>query len=54
MDRAGLYEVLDSYLGALGRRDPNAVRWAERPLISENNVMLEAGDGLWGTIESVG
>jgi hypothetical protein len=54
MDRAGLYEVLDSYLGALGRRDPNAVRWAERPLISENNVMLEAGDGLWGTIESLG
>lgn len=54
MDRAGLYEVLDSYLAALGRRDPNAVRWAEKPLISENNVMLEPGDGLWGTIESVG
>jgi len=54
MDRAGLYDVLDSYLWALRRRDPTAVRWAEKPLTSENNVMLEAGDGLWGTIESVG
>jgi hypothetical protein len=54
MDRAGLYEVLDAYLGALARRDAQAVRWAAAPLTSENNVMLEVGDGLWGTIEAVG
>jgi hypothetical protein len=30
MDRAELYDVLDTYLGALGRRDPKAVRWAEK------------------------
>ena len=54
MDRAGLYEVLDSYLRALGSRDARAVQWAPRALTSENNVMLGVGDGLWGTIESVG
>ena len=36
------------------RRDAQAVRWADAPLTSENNVMLEVGDGLWGTIEAVG
>jgi len=54
MDRAGLYELLDAYLAALARRDAQAVRWAAAPLTSENNVMLEVGDGLWGTIEAVG
>ena len=54
MNRAGLYEVLEAYLAALGRRDPRSLRWVDAPLTSENNVMLEVGDGLWGTIESVG
>ena len=54
MNRAGLYEVLDAYLAALGRRDAQAVRWADGPLTSENNVMLAVGDGLWGTIEAIG
>ena len=54
MDRAGLYELLDAYLAALGRRDAKAPRWADAPLTSENNVMLTVGDGLWGTIEAVG
>src|SRR3984893_7300135 len=54
MDRAGLYEVLDTYLRALGSRDAKAVRWADSPHTSENNVMLEVGDGLWGTIDALG
>ena len=54
MDRAALYEVLDTYLQALARRDAQAVRWADAPLTSENNVMLAPGDGLWGTIEGIG
>jgi len=54
MDRAGLYEALDDYLRALGKRDAGAPRWAAKPLTSENNVMLEVGDGLWGTIDAVG
>jgi hypothetical protein len=28
MNRAGLYEVLEAYLAALGRRDAHAVPWA--------------------------
>jgi hypothetical protein len=54
MNRTGLYEVLDAYLQALGRRETRAVRWSESALTSENNVMLAIGDGLWGTIEAVG
>ena len=54
MDRAGLYELLDTYLRALGGRDAKAVRWADSPRTSENNVMLEVGDGLWGTIDALG
>lgn len=54
MDRSGLYAVLEQYLHALGARNASAVRWADTPLNSENNVMLEPGDGLWGTIEGIG
>jgi hypothetical protein len=54
MDRAGLYEVLEAYLQALGRRDAKTLRWADKPLTSENNVMLAVGDGLWGTIDRLG
>jgi len=54
MNRAGLYEVLEAYLAALGRRDAHAVPWGDGPLTSENNVMLAVGDGLWGTIETIG
>ena len=54
MDRAALYQVLDRYLAALAARDPGRVDWAPAPLTSENNVMLEVGDGLWGTIDRIG
>lgn len=54
MNRTELYDVLDHYLAALARRDPGAVRWAATARVSENNVMLPAGDGLWGTIEALG
>src|ERR1044072_6134611 len=54
MNRAGLYEVLDTYLRALGKREASAVHWADSPATSENNVMLQVGDGLWGTIEALG
>ena len=54
MDRAGLYGLLDTYLRALVSRDAKAVRWADAPRNSENNVMLEVDDGLWGTIDALG
>ncbi len=54
MDRALLNGILDEYLAALGARDPSRLRWSSDLQASENNVMLEPGDGVWGTIERLG
>ncbi len=54
MDRAVLDSVLDQFLAALGRGDAGAVPWADQTRISENNVMLTPGDGVWNTIERLG
>lgn len=54
MNRSNLYDVLDTYREALAARNPAAVVWSAKPLTSENNVMLEVGDGLWGTIDRFG
>lgn len=52
--REGLYAVLDGYLDALSRRDPYAVPWADFVFNTEDNVAIEVGDGLWGTITGLG
>ena len=52
-DRACLYGVLDSYLAALKVRDASQVQWAPGARYTENNVEIEPGDGLWGTITNV-
>lgn len=54
MDRAQLYAVLDDFLAALRARDPLRVSWAPGARHSENNVMLQPGDGVWATIDSLG
>ena len=54
MQRADLYTALDCYLDALARGDARAVDWAPGALTSENNVMLEPGDGVWATISGLG
>ena len=54
MNRDALYAVLANYLDALNAGDASRVEWAASPLNSENNVMLEVGDGLWGTILRLG
>ena len=54
MNREALYAALENYLEALGNQDAGAVRWADGARHSENNVMLEPGDGVWRTIERVG
>lgn len=54
MNRTALYSVLDSYLAALAAKNPARVEWAATVRNSENNVMIDAGDGLWGTIEALG
>lgn len=52
--RVRLYAALDMVLEALAARDPARVDWAQNPFITENNVMLAAGDGLWNTITALG
>lgn len=54
MERAGLYEVLENYLAALASRDAQRVKWAAGARHSENNVMLEPGDGVWQTLIGLG
>jgi hypothetical protein len=54
MDRAELTSVLDDYLAALGEKDPARIEWTGDIRASENNVMLDPGDGLWGTILRLG
>lgn len=54
MNRTTLYAVLDHYLAALAAKNPARVEWAADVRNSENNVMIPTGEGLWGTIESLG
>jgi len=54
MDRKDLYAALDRYLEALAARDPARLDWAQGARLSENNVMLAPGDGLWATIDALG
>ncbi|KUR77172.1 hypothetical protein [Novosphingobium sp. FSW06-99] len=54
MDRQALYAALDRYLDALRVGDAAQVTWARDARVSENNVMLAIGDGVWGTIQGLG
>lgn len=54
MDRQALYAVLDGFLDALRSGNADAVNWADGARTSENNVMLDIGDGVWGTIMGLG
>jgi len=52
--REQLYAALDRYLEALLARDAGRLDWAPGALVTENNVALEPGDGLWNTITGRG
>ena len=52
--REELYAALDAYLAALRARDPLRLEWTADALVTENNVALERGDGLWRTITGQG
>lgn len=52
--RAELYAALDRYCEALLAHDCARLEWAPDALVTENNVALEPGDGLWGTITGLG
>jgi len=53
-DRQCLYGFLDQYLAALQVKDPSRLPLAKGFRYSENNVMMEIGDGVWGTITGLG
>lgn len=53
-DRACLERSLDTYLAALVARDPQQLPLAPGARFTENGQALALGDGLWGTIESLG
>ena len=53
-DRACLYGFVDRYLHALVDKDPSQLPWAKFVRFTENNVALQVGDGLWGTISGLG
>lgn len=52
--REGLYAALDRFKEALAARDPAQVGWSPDLLYTENNVALDPGDGLWGTLTALG
>ncbi len=52
--REELYAVLDRYVAALAQRDPAAAGMAAGAFITENNVALQHGDGLWNTVTALG
>jgi hypothetical protein len=52
-NRQCLYGVLDQYLTALKARDTHQAPLAKRVKYTENNVEIEPGDGLWGTITAL-
>jgi len=52
--REDLYAALDRYLEALLARDAGRLDWAPGALVTENNVALEPGDGLWNTLTGRG
>lgn len=54
MNREQLYARLDEFLDALVARAPDRLKWAAGARLSENNVMLPVGEGLWGTIIGLG
>ncbi|HTM95739.1 MAG TPA: hypothetical protein VL100_07985 [Croceibacterium sp.] len=52
--RNKLYAALDRYCEAMLAHDPARLEWASGALLTENNVALQPGDGLWATITGRG
>ena len=53
-DRACLYGFLDQYLDALKAKDPSRLPLAKGFKYTENNVAMNIGDGVWGTVTGLG
>ncbi len=53
-DRACLEGVVNQYLAALAAKDPKRLPLSADLKYSENDQMMQIGDGFWKTVESVG
>lgn len=53
-DRACLEDVVDQYLAAVVVHDPSPVPFSEDVMYTENNQVMEIGDGFWKTAEDRG
>ena len=53
-DRACLEGHITQYLAALPTHDASRLPWARNAKVTENNVQLKVGDGVWGTAVGVG
>ena len=53
-DRACLEGVVNQYLAALAAKDPKPLPLSADLKYSENDQMMQIGDGFWKTVESVG
>ena len=53
-DRACLEGVMDQYLAALAGHDPKRLPLSADVRYSENDQMMELGDGFWKTVEGIG
>jgi hypothetical protein len=53
-DRTCLNGLVNEYLLAMVAHDPSRLRTTSSVRFTENNVELKLGDGLWGTIGSLG
>jgi hypothetical protein len=53
-DRACLEGVMDQYLAALVAHDPKRVPLSADVRYSENDQLMDIGDGFWKTVEGVG
>lgn len=52
-DRACLLDFVDQYMEGLARKDTSRVAFSDDVKFSENSVMLQIGDGLWGSVSGV-
>jgi hypothetical protein len=53
-DRACLTGLVDTYVAALGAKDPSRLPLAPKVKFTENTNAMRLGDGLWGTVTGIG
>ena len=53
-NRACLEDLVNQYLTALAARDPKRLPLSKDVIYTENDQLMQIGDGFWKTVESIG